>query len=170
MNVETAILTALRRIMRASDLHSMELSRRHGLTGPQLIVLNRLRSQSTGVPVGQLARDISLAQPTVTGIISRLERQGMVIRQRSTGDRRSVEVSLTDAGRRAADEAPPLLQERFLANLRAAEPWERTQILATLQRIVAMMEADRLAASPVLFHGPLEGPPVADPPPSTEVS
>jgi hypothetical protein len=35
------------------------------------------------------------------------------------------------------------------------EEWEQTSILATLQRVVAMMEAGEIAASPVLVTGPV---------------
>ncbi len=45
------IVSALRRIIRAVDLHSKYLAQRYGLTGPQLVVLQSLEQrgpQTTG--------------------------------------------------------------------------------------------------------------------------
>ena len=65
-------------------------------------------------------------------------------------DRRSVFVELTEAGKELIREAPSLLQERFRAELTRLEEWERTMILATLQRTAGMMDAELIEAMPVL--------------------
>lgn len=151
--------TAIRRIMRAVDLHSRPLAEGHGLTGPQLATLQamaRLGECSTGA----LARAVHLSGPTVTGILDRLTRMGLVDRFRSGQDRRSVTVRLTPAGEVILETAPLLLQDRFRQELVRLEQWEQTTILATLQRIAAMMDAESLDASPLLVHGPLDATPL----------
>ena len=53
------------------------------------------------------------------------------------------------------EEAPPLLQEQFIEQFGRLEDWEKTQILSSLQRMVAMMEARGLDATPMLATGPM---------------
>jgi len=151
---EDMILAALRRIMRAVDLHSRHLLEAHGMTGPQLAVLlaaDQLRSASATA----LARAVHLSAATVSGILDRLERRGFLRRERTSQDRRTVTIIVTDQGREILSDAPSLLQDQFRRKLGCLEDWERTQILATLQRIASMMSVSDLDASPMLAAGPL---------------
>lgn len=155
LSMENQIVAAIRRIMRAVDLHSRRLAEEHGLTGPQLATLqaaSRLGEASTGV----LARAVHLSGPTVTGILDRLAKRGLVDRARNGQDRRSVTVRLTSAGEDVLAVAPSLLQDRFRHELVKLEQWEQTMLLAMLQRIAAMMDAESLDASPLLVPGPVD--------------
>ena len=130
----------------------------NGLTGPQLATL-REASRLGPTSVSALARAVHLSQPTVTGILDRLARQGLVERCRDESDRRTVKVSVTVEGHKLLANAPSLLQDRFRRELAKLHDWERTMTLATLQRIAEMMEAETLDASPVLFAGPVNASP-----------
>ena len=55
--------------------------------------------------------------------------------------------------------APPLLQEHFTANFARLPDWEQSQILSSLQRIVALMEAGDVEAGPILTTGPVDATP-----------
>lgn len=153
------ILSALRRVMRAVDLHSRQLVQSHGLTGPQALVLKAVGHRS--LSAGALAEQVNLSQGTVTDILNRLEQRGLVSRVRSETDRRRVMVQLSEAGRRCLASSPPLLQERFASRFRELEQWEQTQLLASLQRIAAMMDADDIDAAPVLSLGSVRATPEA---------
>ena len=148
------VLLALRRIIRAIDLRSRHLVTHYGLTGPQLTVLKEL-SANGGCCVSELAKAIHLSQATATGILGRLEKRRLVRRKRSDEDRRRVLVWLTDTGEQLLIDAPPLLQEEFTGELNKLDDWEQTQILASLQRVVSMMEAKGLEATPILASGPI---------------
>jgi DNA-binding MarR family transcriptional regulator len=150
------VLISLRRIIRAIDLHSRLLLERHGLTGPQLVVLKALMSLGE-VTVGELARRVHLSQATTTGVLTRLEKRGLITRTRSDIDRRRVLVRGTSAAVKLLSSAPPALQEQFLARFGELEDWEKSQILSSLQRVVSMMEADRIDATAMLVTGPIEG-------------
>jgi DNA-binding MarR family transcriptional regulator len=150
--IEENIVVALRRIVRAIDIQSRRMVETCGLTGPQVVVLRRA-ARLRATSVSALARSVSLSQPTVSGIVERLEKRGLVRRERSDQDRRSVVVTLTDEGHRMLEGVPPLLQDRFRRELDRLEEWERTQILATLQRLAAMMDADAIDAAPMLETG-----------------
>jgi DNA-binding MarR family transcriptional regulator len=147
------VLIALRRIMRAVDLHSHSLVQRCGLTGPQLLVLREIGRGE--VPAGALAKAVSLSQATITGILDRLESRGFVERRRGDNDKRQVLVRATGAGKRMLSHAPRLLQDSFVVQFTSLAEWEQTQLIAWLQRVVAMMEATALEVSPMLAAGPI---------------
>ena len=153
-SVEGEIVAALRRIIRAVDLHSKYLAQQYGLTGPQLVVLQFLEKRGAAT-TGQLADSVSLGQATLSNILERLSRKGLIERRRSEEDRRRVMNELTAAGRDAIKVAPPLLQERFAKALNGLADWEQTLILSTLQRVAEMMHAEEIEASPVLVTGPV---------------
>lgn len=140
------ILAALRRIIRAIDLQSRQLVRSHGLTGPQALLLKEVILAGE-LTVGQLADRVSLSQATVTDILLRLEKRGLVERQRSSKDKRRVLVHITISGRRLMKHSLPLLQEAFLDKLNQLQEWEQTQLLASLQRLADMMNAQALEAA-----------------------
>lgn len=149
LSLEDQILVALRRITRAIDLRSRTLLQDYGLTAPQLTTLHAI-SRLQPAKAGEIAKEIHLGQPTVTGILTRLEHRGLIQRTRGERDRRSLDVRLTEEGERVLRDAPSLLQDQFLQRLGELKEWERTQILATLQRIAGMMDAAAIEAAPVL--------------------
>jgi len=153
-HVSEMVVVSLRRIIRAIDLRSRFLVTSYGLTGPQLTVLREL-SVHDGVSVGELTRAIHVSQATVTGILDRMAKRDLVRRQRSETDRRCVQVWLTDLGEQLLADAPPLLQEEFTIQFGKLEDWEQTQVLSALQRVVSMMEAKHIEATPMLTTGPV---------------
>lgn len=151
---EDEIVAAIRRIIRAIDLQSRRLQEQHQLTGPQLATLREAHKLGQG-SIGALARAVHLSQPTVSGIVTRLERRGLARRERSPGDRRSVAIRVTPEGEAILAAAPSLLQDRFRAELALLADWERHGLLAALDRIATMMDAESLDAAPILETGPV---------------
>ncbi len=149
------VLVALRRIIRAIDLQSKRLMQTSGLTGPQLLVMQAIM-RGGSVSAGALAQAVSLSQGTVTSILDRLERRGLVQRKRSPEDKRKVLVTLSAQGSEVLLGAPTPLQESFIRAFRDLREWEQTQILSSLQRVAEMMHAQGLDAAPMLATGSLE--------------
>ncbi len=149
------VVAALRRIIRAIDLQSRALVQQCGLTGPQLQLLKELGRQDDR-SLGEVARALHLSQATITGIVDRLEAKGLVARTRDPLDKRRIRVVLTEAARQLLESAPSVLQEHFTRALQGLAEWEQHQILASLQRVVALMEARELETSPFLATGPLD--------------
>jgi DNA-binding MarR family transcriptional regulator len=133
------VLTALRQIIQAMDLHSRYLLRRHGITGPQLVLLREVQNAGS-VTVSDLARATSLSQGTVTNILRRLERGGLVYRQRSESDRRRVYVDPTPECQTLLATAPSPFQEDFLRRFSDLPQWERSMIVSALQRLADIMQ------------------------------
>jgi len=147
--LEEEILTALRRITRAIDLHSRHLANTYGLTGPQLVCLRAVGKHGPLSP-SDIAKHVVLSQATVTGIVDRLVSRQLVTRERSTVDRRLVSIAITDAGRALLYAAPSALQEKLASRLAKLSPEEQTIIQLTLNKIVRMMDGEDIAAEPVL--------------------
>jgi len=145
------LLILLRKITQAADLHSKYLNKNFGMTGPQLIVLQELSNGE--LTVSGLARRISLSQGTVTEIIHRLEKKDLLIRRRSNRDKRRVLVSLSEKCKDLLALAPPPLQETFTNSFSKIEEWEQMMILSSLNRIVKMMSAESIDASPDIDPG-----------------
>jgi DNA-binding MarR family transcriptional regulator len=166
-----SVLVALRRVIRASDLHSKYLAKTAGLTTPQILLLQAIRDKGQ-VTIGELADEISLSQATVTTILDRLEKRELVYRERSIQDKRKVHAFLTDEAVNALQYAPIPLQDQFARQFADLQDWEQTMIISSLQRVAQMMDAQKIDASPVRDIGTLDRqdqpPEVPDPYPSQQ--
>lgn len=146
------LLVSLRKVIRAIDLYSRKLNKETGLTSPQVIVLQEIAAHD-GLMVKDIAQHINLSSATVTSILDRLENRQLVVRERSSKDKRKVELHLTDQGINILKDAPMPLQAHFITRFKKLEEWEQSQMLSTMQRIAHMMDAEEIDASPLLEVG-----------------
>lgn len=145
-------LVSLRQITRAIDLHSRKIQKESGLTTSQLLVLEAIAKLEVPTPKA-IAQEIVLSQATVTSLVDRLEKSGLVRREKLDTDKRSVKICLTGEGEAKLSNAPDILQTEFLTKYRTLEPWERQMLIAALSRIASMMNAEEIDASPILTSG-----------------
>jgi len=158
MRKEEELLVALRRVIRAVDLRSKQLSKHVGLTGPQLLVMQNIQ-EKPGIMVREIAENINLSPATITNILDRLEGKDLATRIRSTQDKRKVGVFLTERGKAAVVNAPRPLQEHFVERFSQLKEWEQSQMVATVQRIASMMDAEDIDAAPFLELGSISDKP-----------
>lgn len=133
-----SIVEAILYLYTESRRITKDLAARHGVTGPQLAVVKMLE------PVGKLSLSelswkIRARNSTVTGIIDRMEREGLVERRRSEDDRRVIHITLTRKGQRLASEIPvePVqIFRQILSELSARDAAELSRILTRLARRV----------------------------------
>ncbi len=76
---------------------------KHGLTYPQYLVLLVLW-ENDAQPVNDIAKRLFLATNTITPLLQRMEKEGVLSRTKSTEDARRMIVALTEKGRRLQDE------------------------------------------------------------------
>jgi DNA-binding MarR family transcriptional regulator len=145
------VLITLRKIVRAISLQSKQLVQLSGITTPQLLVMRAI-NRNGPISIGVLSKEVSLSQATVTAIIDRLEKKGLVKRERSKKDKRRVNVEMTPQGLSTLETAPSPIQESFSQSFSRLEEWEQKLILSTLQRVAMMMDATDLPAAPVLVE------------------
>ncbi len=141
------MLVTIRQIIQAIDMHSRVLVKEYGLTAPQLVVLRSVTKEKA-LTVGSIAKKVSLSQATVTGIIERLSQRNLVLRNRSSKDRRRVIIKPTPECHALLDKAPPLMQEVFVNQFVDLEEWERLMLLSALKKIVKLMNVKPVEPSP----------------------
>ncbi len=146
------LLISLRRITRAIDLYSKRLQKNTKLTISQLLVMEAIVKIDKPTP-SAIAKSILLSQATVTNLIDRLEKNGLVQRKRLGTDKRTVNVVLTEEGEAKFEEAPELLQSGFLREYRKLEAWEQAMLVSAVGRVASMMDAEDIDASPILALG-----------------
>jgi DNA-binding MarR family transcriptional regulator len=112
---------------------------RGGLTGPQRSLMHVV-VQSNGISLKDLSKQMGLAHSTVSGIVDRLEKQGLLARTAYANDARITLISASKVVRRyLRDTLPGLTIHPLVEALRRAKPAERDIILnglRTLRRVV----------------------------------
>ena len=94
---------AILNILRTNDQFQNRfgrLLREFGMTSSQYNVLRILRGEGQPMPCLEIASRMIQVVPAMTGLLDRLEKQGLVGRERCTEDRRIVYVTLTDKASR----------------------------------------------------------------------
>ena len=149
-------LVALRRILRVTEMNARGLARESDLTASQLLVLQLVAQQQKTLS-SAIAKSLGFKQATVTVLVNRLEDAGLVTRRRDTEDRRRVWIELTAAGHLAWKRSPDLLQDRFSNGFDRLAAWEQAMVIAALERVAALLDAEDIEAAPVLDVGDLNG-------------
>jgi DNA-binding MarR family transcriptional regulator len=139
---EIKVITYLiQRLMRASELYTKELEKRYKVSLPQLNCLLAL-AENGPIPPSRIARRILVNSSTVTGIIDRLEKKGLVERLRESADRRVITITLTEAGRDFVRQAPPPMNDRMANRLRGLSPEARQGIVRGLIRLCELLDME----------------------------
>ena len=114
------------------QIRFVRLFREHGLTPSQYNILRILRGEGRPLQSMDIAARTITVVPGITGLIDRLEASGLVVRERSTEDRRVVFVAVTPRGLQVlADLDQPLrtLHCRLLGHLSREEMGELNRLL-----------------------------------------
>lgn len=128
------VLEAIIYLYTESRRITKELAKRADLTGPQLTVV-KLLEQVGDLSLSELSDKIRAQNSTVTGIIDRMEREGLVSRERSTEDRRVVHIRLTAKGRTLAGEIPVEPMEIFKGALESLSAQEMRDLMRIMTKV-----------------------------------
>lgn len=142
-------LTAMRKILRTTELNAKALLAETGLTSSQLIFLQMLE-EGEEQTAGHLAARMGITQATATVLIHKLEAQGMLQRRKGETDRRQVWLSLTPRAQEILAIAPDGAHARFNEQFLALEDWEQSMLIASLERVAAMLAPVTGEAAPLL--------------------
>ncbi|HEY8086676.1 MAG TPA: MarR family transcriptional regulator [Polyangiaceae bacterium] len=135
-----AVLEAILYLYTESRRLTKELARQVELTGPQLTVLKMLEGMGD-ISLSELSERIRAQNSTVTGIIDRMEREGLVVRTRSTEDRRVVRIKLTEKGSKIARAITVEPMEIFRGALESLSPGETRDLLKILTKIARRVQS-----------------------------
>ena len=128
------VLEAIIYLYTESRRITKELAKRADLTGPQLTVI-KLLEQVGDLSLSELSDKIRAQNSTVTGIIDRMEREDLVVRERSTEDRRVVKIRLTPKGLELARDVPVEPMVIFRSALEALSKEDMQDLLKILLKV-----------------------------------
>lgn len=131
------LYTAARLITQAYTPMLSEL----GITYPQYLVLMVLWEKDA-IPVNDIARRLLLETNTVTPLLQRMERQGLLIRERGEQDRRQQFVSLTEKGKAMEEQAYALIP-RGMGERLSACPLKMEDYVGLAQQLDTIIDSLR---------------------------
>lgn len=102
-------------------------ARELGITGPQVSALKILEAVGD-LSLTELSERMSARNSTITGIVDRMERDGLVVRERSQNDRRVVLIRATEKGQKLARGLPAPAVEVFTSALQALPLADRKEL------------------------------------------
>lgn len=145
------ILVKLRKIIRSINLESKKIQKDFGISIPQLLVLQFLSKQTDYRASGKdIKTYINLNASTVTGIVHRLEDNGLVARLPNTEDKRAMFVTLTAKGAELLKTSPTTLQEKMSKRLQKLSAKQIKELNASIEVLTLLMDAEDVDAAPLI--------------------
>lgn len=130
-------LSAIRRAMRKPIEAEIAQGR---MTVPQIAVMQEVIA-AQGISLKDLSRRVSLAHSTVSGIVDRLEKRGIIVRRANSADRRVTQIYPTaEVAAWVRDRVPALSAGPLHAALERSSEAERAQIARALRRLRELFE------------------------------
>lgn len=132
------ISTLIPALARAHRKLAGHLLRKVGLSAGQELLLMLLWEQEPRAQ-SELSRQLAVEPPTTAKMLARMERAGIISRQRLASDRRNTVVSLTDAGRALEVPVRAVWRELEEHTVKALTPKEQDQLSALLRRVISSL-------------------------------
>ena len=152
MKDQPEIIIMIRKIVRSITLESKKIQKEFGISIPQLLCLTHLSQKPDYQGTHkELTQYLNLNSSTVTGIINRLEKKGLIARLPKKEDKRITYIALTSAGYKLLKDTPELLHEKLLKKLYLLPPEELASIQVSLGKLIEVLSIDDVDASPLLM-------------------
>jgi len=131
-------LTAIRQILQRPLASAVVEG---GLTGAQQAVMRVLVNSAKAMSLGDVRQSLGLAQSTVSGIVARLVKRGLIVQERDPVDGRAILLAPSKPVRDFLKKTMPELTQSPLAGaLRLAREPERKTIRDALRRLHELLE------------------------------
>lgn len=125
----------LLRAREATMSHFRPVLQQFGLTEQQWRILRALY-ETGSLDSGELAERCCILSPSLTGILKRMEADGLISRERSAADQRRVSVHMTDKSRAIHEELGPLIEASYQDIRRQLCPEKLTQLYELLEEMI----------------------------------
>ena len=138
------IIEIFRSIKKASSSKFEKSAKKYGFTAPQLGVIFHLHVMPS-ITLQALSEHMSLTKSTVSGIVDRLEKQGVVTREIPKDNRRIVKLSITEEFKKDNDICS--IKKKFISDLlsnslKKTNPEEVEKIIYGLRQFQLMLNKD----------------------------
>lgn len=145
-DIDVDAMALLARVNRAADLideRTRALAAGYGTNRGDGDVLFALRRSGAPYRLSPttLARALLMTTGTMTGRLDRLEKRGLIERVQHPSDRRSLDIALTDEGRRLVDEAVTTHTANQQQIVAALTPTDRADLDRITRRLIAHLTA-----------------------------
>jgi DNA-binding MarR family transcriptional regulator len=124
---------AVRQVIQAWNFNRFQGT---GLSATQFMTLNLLPSEETGIAMGELARRMNLKAATVAKTVDSLEARKLVIRRRSSADKRVISVQVTPEGMELQNSANGHFRRQIEELFSSMSADERAGLVVGLERMV----------------------------------
>lgn len=138
-SIHTSVGYWITRLARAMEAHFEESLRAHDMTRASWAVLSAIFHDDKTTPA-ELAEFVGIDGAAITRHLDRLEKQGLMVRDRSSADRRSINLRLTSKGEHLVPEivtASMATNAAFTGNL---NPSEIGALQQTVQKMLSAMD------------------------------
>lgn len=136
-NLPRLLLEAREAVM----LHTRPSLREHGLSDQQwrvLRVLGEHAHESGGVETGRVATEAFLLGPSLTGVLTRMARDGLIERQRCPQDARRTVVRATPAGLAKVQALSQTIEAHYTWMAEHLGPTQLTALYHLLDQLIAL--------------------------------
>lgn len=114
--------------------------REHGLSDQQWRVLRVLGEHGT-LETGQVAREAYMLGPSLTGVLARMERDGLVRRERDPADQRRTVVEATAKGRRMVGRLSRKVESHYQWLEQSLGEQKLAQLYELLDEVIALEQS-----------------------------
>jgi DNA-binding MarR family transcriptional regulator len=128
-------------LVHALDVRSKRMANTVGVTGPQRLVI-RVIGQLTDPTASDIAATLKMHPSTLTGIVSRLQKQGLITRALDKDDRRRSRFRLTDKGLKVDRERKGTVEAAIRRALGRADVTTIAQTVAMVELLVGELERE----------------------------
>lgn len=141
----------IRKIVRSLNLESKRIQKEYGVSIPQLLCLTYLSEQENyQSTVTKLSKYLNLNLSTMTGIINRLEKKGLVARLPKAADKRVTPVTITSRGSKMLKDSPDLIHDQLSRKLKQLPEEDLKHIDRALSMLVNYLEIEEVSASSII--------------------
>jgi homoprotocatechuate degradation regulator HpaR len=132
-NLPRLLLQARESVM----MHTRPSLREHGLSDQQWRVLRVLGEHGT-VETGRVAREAYILGPSLTGVLARMERDGLIRRARDAADQRRTVVEATAKGMKMVTRLSCTIEDHYQWLERSLGKQKLAQLYGLLDELIAL--------------------------------
>lgn len=132
-------LRQFRVIFGAVRQHYQDVEKACGVSGAQIWALSALRD-TPGMKVSELAQALSIHASTASNLLDKIEKAGLIRRERNSTDQRVVRLYLTDAGMQVVKDAPRPLTGILIHALSSLPETTLARLNDDLHQLIAQMD------------------------------
>lgn len=145
------VLRRFRVVFNAVRTHFRQVEKQVGLGGAQVWALSLIQA-NPGIGMGGIAENMDIHQSTASNLIKTLIRKELIAMEKSTGDRRNVELKILPAGAKLLKQVSGPFEGVLPVALSNLSPTTLARMDKDLGKLIELLNADESAEETPLAH------------------